>query len=99
MARAVNLVCTDQRDVRAADIKHLPFCLDMFFYGAVRNGQLGRYAFAMLCLDAFCAPCLDCENDKRFYAHNITYATFEGKCFDDWPDIDYDPKDIWPNWK
>ncbi|MDR1597932.1 MAG: hypothetical protein LBR89_03270, partial [Holosporales bacterium] len=68
MAKVVNLVCTDQRDVRAADIKHLPFCLDMFFYGAVRNGQQGRYAFAMLCLDAFCAPCLDCENDKRFDA-------------------------------
>ncbi|MDR1609402.1 MAG: hypothetical protein LBR78_00920, partial [Holosporales bacterium] len=39
-ARAVRLVCRDQREIRAADLQHLPFCLDMFFYAAVRNGQL-----------------------------------------------------------
>jgi hypothetical protein len=103
MAKAVRLVGLDQREVRAVDMQHVPFCLDMFFYGAVRNGQLGRYALAKVCMEAFYYPCLKwgrdgCE-DERFKAYNISRATFGGMCFDGWPTMYYYLKSIWPNWK
>jgi hypothetical protein len=103
MARAVRLVGRDQREVRAVDLQHVPFCLDMFFYGAVRNGQLGRYALANMCIDAFYYPCLKwgrdgCE-DERFDAYDIDDAAFDGTVFDDWPEIYYCIESIWPNWK
>jgi hypothetical protein len=98
-ARAVNAVGRDQEEVRVTDLRHLPFCLDMFFYAAVRNGQLGRYALAKMCIKAFYAPCLNRGKDKRFRAYAITEATFDGMIFDDWPDIRYRIDSIWPNWK
>jgi hypothetical protein len=99
MARTVELIGRDQQDVRATDIQHLPFCLDMFFYGAVRNGRLGRYALADMCMDAFHAPCLDWEHDEMFRVYDIRQATFESRCFDDWPETGYNSKSVWPNWK
>jgi hypothetical protein len=98
MAKAVRLIGRDQKEVKAADMQHIPFCLDMCFHGAVRNGRLGRYALAKMFEDAFYAPCLEPDKDERFKAYDIISATFEGACFDDWPEIYYDLKDIWPNW-
>jgi hypothetical protein len=59
----------------------------MFFYAAVRNWQLGRYALAKMCIDAFYEPCL-----------NWGKAALDGMMFDDWNEISYDAKRIWPNW-
>jgi hypothetical protein len=102
--RAVNLVGRDQNEVKATDIKHLPFCLDMFFYAAVKNGQLGRYALAKMCIDAFYAPCLTWDSDgcadERFKMHNIWRTTFPDIIgLPDWNEISYDAKRIWPNWE
>jgi hypothetical protein len=71
----------------------------MFFYGAVRNGQLGRYALANMCIDAFYEPCLNWGKDERFDVYNIDDAAFNGTCFDDWPEIRYFIDSIWPNWR
>lgn len=95
----ISLVGRNRNDVRAADIQNLPFCLDMFFYAAVRNGQLGRYALAKMCIDAFYAPCLKWEKGDMFDTYNIRYATFGRWCFDDWPEIPYSIDSIWPNWE
>jgi hypothetical protein len=99
MAKAVNVVGRDQREVRAADIQYLPFCLDMFFYAAVRNGQLGRRALAQMCINAFHAPCLNLKKDDRFRGYRIVWAALENRRFDDWPEIRYFIDSIWPNWR
>jgi hypothetical protein len=100
MARAVRIIGRDQKDVKIADIQHLPFCLDMFFYAAVKNGQLGRYALADMCIDAFYAPCLSWgdETDERFIVYDIEEATFSGRCFED-SGMRYFVNSIWPNWE
>jgi hypothetical protein len=101
--RAVNLVGRDQNDVRATDIQYLPFCLDMFFYAAVKNGQLGRYALAKMFTSAFYAPCLTWDSDgcadERFKMHNIWLTTFPDTICCDWNEIRYNARLIWPNWK
>jgi hypothetical protein len=101
-ARAVKAIRRDPRDVRAADIRHLPFCLQMFFHAAVRNGQLGIYSLADMCINAFFAPCLKwketCE-DNRFTKYEVEEITYGSCCFKDWPEIDYYSEDIWPNWR
>jgi hypothetical protein len=103
MAKAVNLIGRDQREVRAVDMQYIPFCLDMFFFAAVRNGQLGRYELANMFTDAFYAPCLNWDSngcaDARFKIHNVWLITFPDINPGDWPEIDYFIKSIWPNWK
>jgi hypothetical protein len=97
--RIISLIGKDRNDVRAVGIQHLPFCLDMFFYGAVRNGQLGRYALAKMCIKAFYAPCLTRERDERFDSYDIYDTAFGGDTFENCDEIDYCAKRIWPNWK
>jgi hypothetical protein len=98
MAMAVRLVGRDQKEVRAEDIQHLQFCLDMFFYAAVRNGQLGRYALADMCIHAFYAPCLNRGKDDRFDSYKITQAALNYVLSED-SGLYYFVKSIWPNWK
>jgi hypothetical protein len=98
MARAVRLIGKDQREVRAADLQHVPFCLDMFFYAAVRNGQLGRHELAEMCVKGFYAPCLDWGNDERFITYHVKQATFGRRLYED-SGARYSIKSIWPNWK
>jgi hypothetical protein len=73
----------------------------MFFYAAVRNGQLGRYALADMCEDAFLAPCLDWgeDEDKDALSESYDLGAIFDRCFDDWPEIGYRSKSIWPNWE
>jgi hypothetical protein len=100
--KIISIVGMDRNKVRAAGIQYLSFCLDMFFYAAVRNGQLGRYALANMLTDAFYAPCLNWDSngcaDSRFTVYDIEEATFGNWCCDDWLEISYDAKRIWPNW-
>jgi hypothetical protein len=99
----VNLIGRDPAEVRATDIQYLQFCLDMFFYASVRNGQLGRYALANMCMDAFYAPCTGDENghaDARFTAYDIWHTTSPNVLgLPDCDTIDYEPKSTWPNWE
>jgi hypothetical protein len=97
-AKVVSLVCKNQKEIRAIDMRYVPFCLDMFFYGAVRNGQLGRQALASMCESAFDAPCLNWGKDERFNAYNIRQAIFEGVLYED-TGVRYFIEDIWPNWE
>jgi hypothetical protein len=105
MKRAVNIIGRDQKEVTINDIKHIPFCTDMFFYGAVKNGHYGRYALAKMCEEAFYIPCpyknWDCNGctDKRFTSYDIGGAVFPDEIFDDMDEIGYFISSIWPNWK
>ncbi|MDR1234395.1 MAG: hypothetical protein LBJ92_04630 [Holosporales bacterium] len=104
MARAVNIIGRDQRDVRATDIdEDVPFCLDMFFQAAVRNGHLGRWELALMFVEAFYAPCLKRDKDGHIYAderatvRDVEEAAYRWECFEDCP-IGYSLEGIWPNW-
>jgi hypothetical protein len=101
-ARAVELVGRDQRGVRSTDLQHLPFCLDMLFYGAVKNAQCGRYTLARMCIKAFRSSQLERGKDlakDRLYDSYDLGMIFDGCCFDDWPEIHYRAKSVWPNWE
>jgi hypothetical protein len=99
--KIIPVVCNDRNDVMAKNIKHLDFCLDMFFYGAMKNGNKGRVALTQMCKKAFYSPCLNYDengyHDERFNNYDIG-AALEGACFDDWLEIHYDINSIWPNW-
>ncbi|MDR0630595.1 MAG: hypothetical protein LBF70_00985 [Holosporales bacterium] len=101
--KIIPVVCSDRKSVMAKNIKNLQFCIDMLFYGAVENGKRGRYTLARMFIDAFYAPCTNWDrsgyHDERFTSREIILSTFDDTCFDDWPEIDYHIKKVWPNWK
>jgi hypothetical protein len=97
-AKAVSIVGRDPNEVRATDIQHLQFCLDMFFHAAVMNGQLGRIALADMCISAFYAPCLNWGNDERFIGYHIKQTALGDSLFEDLPEIHYFSDHVWPNW-
>jgi hypothetical protein len=98
MKKVVILAGKDQKDVTVEDIKHPQFCLDMFFYAAVKNGYFGRYAMAKMCVDAYEALRWRRVSSTNKEEVDVETATFDGICFDDWPDIYYCVRSIWPNW-
>jgi hypothetical protein len=100
-ARAVGLIGRDQGGVKSTDLQHLPFCLDMLYCGAIKNGQWGRYTLAMMCMDAFLAPHIKLGRDQaidELYASYDLGVVFDS-CFDDWPEIQYRSESVWPNWE
>jgi hypothetical protein len=105
MGKIVKLIGKDQKDVTIQDLKHVPFCLDMFFYAAVENGNKGRYTMAYMCVNAFHASESNYNKyifDEWYQKHEITHGlnalVFSGTIFDDWDEIRYFPASIWPNW-
>jgi hypothetical protein len=100
-ARTVSLVGRDQGEVRLTDLQNLQFCLDMFYCGALRNSQWGRYPLATMCINALRAPQLKRGTDPvkdSLYASYDLVMIFDS-CFDDWPEIQYFIVDVWPNWE
>jgi hypothetical protein len=95
MKKVVILIGKDQNDVTVEDIKHPQLCLDMFFYAAVKNGYFGRYALAKMCVDAHEALRWKHISSST---NNVWNITFDGICFDDWPDISYNIRRTWPEW-
>jgi hypothetical protein len=102
--KIVLLIAKDQRDMTIHDVQqHIPFCLDMFFYVAVKNAQFGRVAMADMCMDAFYAPCINCDSsgyhDERFTSRNIYPTVYRnGARRSEFSRIGYCIKSIWPNW-
>jgi hypothetical protein len=100
--RAVRVVGRDQGEVTLTDLQNLQFCLNMFFCGAVKNAQWGRYPLARMLMNAFLAPSLepgrDSVRDELYGAYNLRMI-FEGCHFDGWPEIQYRSESVWPNWE